>query len=117
MTNVGQHGLFIPLEPEVFLVAFLITEFGSGEAVLEALSEASGKGGNVQVRVLGVSFKEVEPGVGGDWVCSVENLLDGRARAGRGDDIFDLLVDIDDMCFIIWDTQRGSRRSRGGGFI
>jgi hypothetical protein len=107
--------LIIPLEAEVLLVCLFITKLGFGQMVFEALSEASGKGGDVQSWVLGVSLKEVESGVWGDGSGSVEDLLDGWRRGG--DIVFDLFVDVDDLGFIVWDNQRWGGSGRGGGFV
>ena len=61
LADIGGLSLIIPLEVEVFLVGLLIGEFNGGKAVFEALAKASGKGGDIQVRVLGMSLEEVEP--------------------------------------------------------
>ena len=109
--DIGGLALIIPFEAQVLLTGLLIAEVDGGERILEALIEASSEGGNVQFGVLGMSFKEVEPRIWGDGSCSIEHLLDGQSGAGGGDEVFDLLVDIDDLCFIIWDDERqgGSR--------
>jgi len=99
--------LIIPLEAEVLLSGLLVAELGFGELVLKALSEALGEGGDVQSQVLGMSLKKVESGIWGDGSSSVEDLVD-RGR-GRGDDVFDLHVDVDDVGFIVWDNQRRDR--------
>ena len=99
------------------MAGFLIAKLDGGEVIFEALSEASGEGGDVQVGVLYMSFKEVESGLGGDRAHGIKDLLDGGTRAGEGDNIFDLLVNVDDTHFFIWDTQRGSGASRGRGFV
>ena len=113
--DVGGLLLIIPLEVEVFLSSLLIVELGFSESVFKALSKASGKCSDVQPWVLGMSFEEVEPRVWGDGLGGVEDLLDGRA--GGGDEVFDLLVDVDDMCFIVWDDQRRGGGRRGRGFV
>ena len=115
--NVGQEVLFIPLELEVFLAGLFVAELDGVKAVFETLSEASGKGGDIQVGVLGMSFEEVKSGLGGDGAHGVKDLLNGRAGAGGGDNVLDLLVDVDDMCFFIWDAQRGNGGGQGRGFV
>ena len=114
VADIGSLVLIIPLEAEVLLIGLLIGEFDGSESILETLLKASSKGNNVQIRVLDVSFKEVEPGVWGDGACSVGDLLDRRSGAGGGDNVLNLFVDVDDMCFIVRDHKRwgGGRRGR-----
>ena len=95
--------MIIPLEAEVLLSGFFVTDLGFGEAVFKALPEASGEGGDIQSWVLGMSLKEIKPGVRGDGSGSVEDLLDGWRRGG--DIVFDLFVDVDDLGFIVGDDQ------------
>jgi hypothetical protein len=103
-SDVGGLLLIIPFEVEILLSGLLIAELGFGKSVFEALSETSGESGDIQSRVLGVSLEKVESGVGGDSSSGVEDLLD-RGRGG-GDGVLDLLVDVDDVGFIVWDNQR-----------
>jgi len=74
-SDVGGLLLIIPLKAEILLSGLLVAELGFSESVLEALSEASGEGGNVQSWVLGVSLEKVESGVWGDGLSGVEDLL------------------------------------------
>ena len=95
--------MVIPLEVEVLLSGLLVADLGFGEAVFKAFPEASGEGGDVQSWILGMSLEEVKPGVRGDGSGGVEHLLD--RRGGGGDVVFNLLVDVDDLSFIVGDDQ------------
>jgi len=115
VSDVGGLLLIIPFEVEVLLSGLFVAELGFSKSVFEALSEASGKGGDVQSWVLGMFFEKVESGVWGDGSSGVKDLLDGRQ--GGGDKVFNLFVDVDDVGFIVGDNQRWGGGRQGRGFV